>query len=146
MARATLLGMAKPMPWASLLTAALIPTASPLMFTRGPPELPGLMAASVWMYESKDWLKIFRPLEETTPTVTVWSNSRGLPMAHTQSPTRTRSESPRRSAGSPSASTFRSARSVLGSDPTRRAASSRRSARRTRTRAGPGTRWWLVRM
>ena len=43
------MGTANPMPWASLLTAALIPTASPSVFTRGPPELPGLMAASVWM-------------------------------------------------------------------------------------------------
>ena len=35
---------------------------------------------------------------------------------------------------------------MLGSDPTRRAGSSRRSANRTRIRPGPGTRWWLVRM
>jgi hypothetical protein len=140
------MGIAKPIPWPSLLTAALIPTASPWELMSGPPELPGLMAASVWMYESKDALKIFRPLEDTTPTVTVWSKLKGLPMAHTQSPTRIRSESPRETVGRPLDSTLRSARSVEGSDPTRRAGSSRLSASRTLTRAGPGTRWWFVRM
>ncbi len=112
----------------------------------GPPELPGLMAASVWMYESKEALKIFRPFDETTPTVTVWSKCSGLPMAQTQSPTRKRSESPRGTTGSPSAVIFSRARSVLGSAPTRVAANSRLSERRTRILAGPGTMWWFVRM
>ena len=32
--------------------AVLIPTSSPLRLTSAPPELPGLMAASVWMKSS----------------------------------------------------------------------------------------------
>jgi hypothetical protein len=71
--RATLIGMAKPIPCPSMLTAALIPTASPAALMSGPPEFPGLMAASVWMYASKEALKIFRPFDDTTPAVTVWS-------------------------------------------------------------------------
>ena len=42
-------GMAKPMPWAPARMATLTPTSSPLMFSSGPPELPGLMLASVWI-------------------------------------------------------------------------------------------------
>ncbi|MDF2708852.1 MAG: hypothetical protein K0R62_4504 [Nonomuraea muscovyensis] len=56
--RAWLTGMAKPRPmlplWLlserlSVAMAELTPTTSPLPLTSGPPELPGLMAASVWM-------------------------------------------------------------------------------------------------
>ena len=46
---ATLMGTAKPMPWPWTLMAELMPMASPAALTRGPPEFPGLMAASVWM-------------------------------------------------------------------------------------------------
>ena len=49
MAFAVLMGTAKPMPGLSLLMAELMPTASPSLSNSGPPELPGLMAASVWM-------------------------------------------------------------------------------------------------
>ena len=50
--RAVALGIAKPSP--SLppdcdRMNVFTPTTSPLMFTSGPPELPGLMGASVWM-------------------------------------------------------------------------------------------------
>ena len=50
--RATDAGTAKPMP--SLppdfeLIEELMPTISPSRFASGPPELPGLIAASVWM-------------------------------------------------------------------------------------------------
>ena len=41
--------MAKPTFWASWMMAVLMPTTSPWALTSGPPELPGLMAASVWM-------------------------------------------------------------------------------------------------
>ena len=40
-------GIAKPMPWAPARTATLMPIISPSMFNSGPPELPGLMLASV---------------------------------------------------------------------------------------------------
>jgi hypothetical protein len=50
-------GMAKPTPIEpdvvvvppALAIATLMPTSSPLSFTRAPPELPGLIAASVWI-------------------------------------------------------------------------------------------------
>ena len=42
-------GMAKPMPWAPARMATLTPTSSPSMLSSGPPELPGLIAASVWI-------------------------------------------------------------------------------------------------
>ena len=47
-----LMGMAKPMPIDPPLCekiAVLMPITSPLRFSSGPPELPGLMLASVWM-------------------------------------------------------------------------------------------------
>src|SRR6476620_11290558 len=50
-----LAGMAKPMPCdppEREKIAVLIPTRRPPRSTRAPPELPGLMAASVWM---KNW-------------------------------------------------------------------------------------------
>ena len=49
---ARLIGMAKPMPMLPpprLKIAVLMPTTSPWRLSSGPPELPGLMAASVWM-------------------------------------------------------------------------------------------------
>ncbi len=44
---ASSIGIAKPMPWAPARTATLTPIISPSMFSSGPPELPGLMLASV---------------------------------------------------------------------------------------------------
>ena len=41
------MGIAKPRFWAPETMAALMPMASPSRFTSGPPEFPGLMAASV---------------------------------------------------------------------------------------------------
>ena len=58
MSRAVSMGMAKPtpmlppwdvVPWASEAMAVLMPTTSPSALMSAPPELPGLMAASVWM-------------------------------------------------------------------------------------------------
>ena len=48
------LGMAKPTPmlpasWPRLALAVRMPTTSPAVLTIGPPELPGLIGASVWM-------------------------------------------------------------------------------------------------
>ena len=43
------IGMANPMPCASVETAVLMPMTWPALLTSGPPELPGLMAASVWI-------------------------------------------------------------------------------------------------
>ncbi len=57
---AVLTGMAKQRPWAGRMTAVLMPTTWPRESTRGPPELPGLRAASVWMMLSMrrpDWVR-----------------------------------------------------------------------------------------
>ena len=44
------MGIAKPMPCAPPpMIAVATPTMSPSMLTSGPPELPGLIEASVWM-------------------------------------------------------------------------------------------------
>ena len=94
-----LTGTAKPMFCANREIAVLIPTTSPATFTSGPPELPKLIAASVWMRLSKSRSWPGRgprsgPCPEMTPTVTVLSKLSGSPMAMTHSPTRMRSESP----------------------------------------------------
>jgi hypothetical protein len=72
-----LIGIAKPTPLLvpdSLAICALMPMTWPLRFSSGPPELPGLMAASVWIAPSMaaplgDW--IWRSRAETMPLVRV---------------------------------------------------------------------------
>ena len=49
-----LIGTAKPMFCAGRNIAVLIPMTSPLTLMSGPPELPKLIAASVWMKFSKE--------------------------------------------------------------------------------------------
>ena len=73
-----------------------MPMTSPLRFKRGPPELPGLIEASVWMkfsYVATPTSE--RPVALITSTVTVWSRPKGLPMAIAHSPTFSASELPR---------------------------------------------------
>src|SRR5213593_3737844 len=75
------------MPCAPTITAVLMPTTSPWEDTSGPPELPGLSAASVWITSSisrPERARSDRPSAETTPVVTVDSKPSGLPMAITQ--------------------------------------------------------------
>ena len=83
--------------------ARLTPTTSPARLSSGPPELPGLMAASVWMRSPAEKNEVLsasridssvRPLAETMPMVIVPLNPKGLPMATTVCPTLSRSESP----------------------------------------------------
>ena len=89
------MGMANPIPTLPgtpviVAIAVFIPMISPLIFTRGPPLLPGLMAASVWMkfLYVVLFISIFDlPVALTIPAVTVWLNLNGLPMARTHSPT-----------------------------------------------------------
>ncbi len=47
--RAMSIGIAKPMPLESVATAVFTPTTEPDASASGPPELPGLIAASVWI-------------------------------------------------------------------------------------------------
>ena len=93
---AWLIGMAKPMFWAGswelpVSTAVFMPITCPAEFTRGPPEFPGLMAASVCSRPerlSPPELRV-RLSAETMPSVTVgwFPRLRALPMARTPSPT-----------------------------------------------------------
>ena len=86
-------------------TAVFIPITVPELSTSGPPELPGLMAASVWNMLIRVSVPVpeaslactVRPLAEMIPWVTVGvpaDSPRAFPMATTASPTWTSSESP----------------------------------------------------
>ncbi len=89
----------KQMPCAAAMIAVLMPTTSPAEVTSGPPELPGLRAASVWMTLSMsrpERARKVRPSALTTPAVTVAWKPNGLPMAITSWPTRSRRASPSR--------------------------------------------------
>ena len=67
-----------------------MPMTRPALSSSGPPELPGLMAASVWI---TPWIGRFvapvisRPRPLMMPVVSVWSKPKGLPMANTFWPT-----------------------------------------------------------
>src|SRR3989442_1068377 len=113
-------GMANPFPDPRAPLAVLMPIPSPCMFPSGPPELPGLTAASVWRKSSNGPWPIWRALALMTPAVTVACRPNGDPTASTQSPTWTRSESPTFAARNvPLPSSSRStARSVFRSSPT----------------------------
>ena len=104
-------GMANPMFCAGALptvddaTAVFMPITWPAESTSAPPELPELMAASVWMMlvsvsVAPDALSpacTVRPVAETIPDVTVGvpaDRPRALPTAMTASPTWSWSESP----------------------------------------------------
>src|SRR5581483_1504296 len=113
--------------------------------TSGPPELPGLMAASVWRTCSRRSpfsAVIVRLRAETMPLVTVGPPS----MATTSSPTFSWLESPRAAVGSPPASTLTTARSVDGSFPSTRAGIFRSSANTTSMDCAPATTWLFVTM
>ena len=111
-----------------------MPISSPLALTRAPPELPGLIAAEVWMalvttvslevWPSGEGLASLvltgRLSAETMPVVTVPERPSGLPTAMTGSPTLRAALSPRligvRSLGAEVS--LMTARSVEGSVPT----------------------------
>ena len=65
-----------------------MPIRLPLLSTSAPPELPGLIAASVWMKSSNRLMpRWLRPSALTMPCVTVLPKPNGLPIASTTSPT-----------------------------------------------------------
>ncbi len=94
----------------------------PCMSTSGPPELPGLIAASVWI--AKNWVSPSSGLTGRSralmmPWVTVPARPSGAPIAMTSSPTIASSEFPNsRGSTSLGSSSSRTARSELGSEPT----------------------------
>src|SRR5262245_28563143 len=61
--------------------SVLIPITSPAILNNEPPELPRLIAASVWMKLSKGPNRMSRFLAETIPAVTVPPRPDGLPIA-----------------------------------------------------------------
>ena len=95
---AMLIGMANPIPSAVWATAVLMPMTLPPLSSRAPPELPGLIAASVWirfLSAVPSWTVIWRPKADTIPEVTefVYVPS-GLPIAIASTPTLAADESP----------------------------------------------------
>ena len=46
---AVLMGIARQTPWAGRMIAVFTPMSRPALSKSGPPELPGLIAASVWI-------------------------------------------------------------------------------------------------
>ena len=116
------------------------------MLNSGPPELPGLMATSVWMKGTKFSCGSERPLALTMPAVTVFSKPKGAPIATTHSPTFSLLGSPKRTAGSPLASILMSATSVRLSAPITLALNSRLSVKRTLISSAPSRTWALVMM
>ncbi len=123
----------------------LTPIRLPAVSTSAPPELPGLIAASVWMKSSKRLMpRWLRPSALTMPIVTVLPNPNGLPIASTMSPTWTVSTLPSVIAGRLSPSVFSTARSDSGSVPRMRAFSRRPSASTTWMSSAPSITWWLV--
>ena len=122
--------------------AVLMPIRLPAASINAPPEFPGLIAASVWMKFSKVLMPSpVRPSAETMPLVTLWLKPNGLPIASTTSPTRRLSEEPNVMAGSLSASTRSTARSVSGSLPTTFARSFFPSASVTSISSAASTTW-----
>ena len=119
-------GTAKPTP--SLppeldLICWLTPITRPSPSTSGPPELPGLIAASVWIAPEiwklvSDWIE--RSIAEMTPTDSDCCSPNGEPIAATGSPTSTLALSPSGSGRSfsPPGSSRSSAMSAFGSSPT----------------------------
>ena len=78
-----------------------MPTSAPVVSMSAPPELPKLMAASVWMKSSKVAMpSCSRPVALTMPCVTVCESPIGSPIASTTSPARRRSERPKVTTGS----------------------------------------------
>jgi hypothetical protein len=119
------------------------------MLRRGPPELPGLMGASVWRKSAycRFPAATVRPVAERTPTETVLERPKGFPTAMTVSPIMRSSERPSRAAGKlPPPSIWRRARSISGAEPTIRAGKERPSLSVTWMSVPPMTTCSLVRM
>ena len=136
----------KPMPIALARIAVLMPITSPNSLSSGPPEFPGLMAASVCMKLTfllgMPTSAADRDREETMPSVTVESSPTALPIAITQSPTCSSSDRPSGAVGStfPDGLMRTAARSMYSSDPESRLDSpwTRRASASTHVGRGEG--------
>src|SRR5690606_2964848 len=151
------IGTAKPMPTKTrcsvgFMMAVTMPTTWPSMSTSGPPELPGLAAASNWIrLVSRRWPsgeRNSRRSPETTPELTDGPMSNGKPAATTWSPT-ARSAVERIVAGFRSSGIERArttARSCFGSSATTTASETWPSANSALIRSAPATTCRLVRI
>ena len=150
MSRTSLPGIENPTPWnpgfarSGVKIATLIPMISPRRFTSGPPELPGLIAASVW--NRSRWLSDNeRSFADTIPWVTVSPSPNGLPTANTSCPTSTSAESPNFSGvNGPGASILSTAMSNNRSSPIRVAGCEVPSWSVTWICCWSAITWWLV--
>mmetsp|Transcript_29997 Transcript_29997/g.96794 ORF Transcript_29997/g.96794 Transcript_29997/m.96794 type:complete len:311 (-) Transcript_29997:324-1256(-) len=91
------IGIAKEMPSAIWAFIVLMPTTWPSRSTRGPPELPTLMAQSTCRKSVRWAMPISEPcraVADTIPHVTEFARFRGLPRATTKSPGTKREELP----------------------------------------------------
>jgi hypothetical protein len=108
-----------------LKIAVVMPMTRPWESSSGPPELPGLIDASVWITSSirvPATDSISRPSALITPVVSVESRPNGLPIASTFCPTSSWCESASCTGWSgESTSIWSTARSLRGSTPTSRA-------------------------
>ena len=132
--------------------AVLIPNASPELFSKGPPELPGPIKASVCntpaMGRAMSLSRVL-PTPLITPTVTDPSRPKGLPMAMAIWPGRATEESPRATGSMPSTtalSTFRRAKSLPGLVPRISASKLAPFWKFTLTRSASCITWLLVTM
>ena len=161
MSRTVSIGMAKPSPTLPPPTeamAVLIPMTAPVASTSAPPELPGLIGASVCTALMTALVSLPSPASRTgrssaltIPLVTVPARPSGEPMATTGSPTTTEREVPREAVTRPGFSTLRTAMSLAGSRPTIRAAEPLPSENTARisapsTPSAPETTWLFVTM
>ena len=126
-----------------------MPITRPSPSNSGPPELPRLIGASIWIaFETvkPPWVSesIDRPVAETTPTESEVCLPNGLPIAATGSPTTTVDESPRGTGSSSwsSGETRTTPTSLKRSQPTTFAATRSPSANSTYTALAP---WTFVR-
>jgi hypothetical protein len=128
--------------------AVLMPRMRPAASTSAPPELPGLMAASVWMRSTSATPcagVTVRPSALTMPEVTLPSSPNGEPIATTGSPTAgVASASAQTGTGRSLASTRSTARSEAASTPTTSASRRSPSGSVTTTCAAPSTTCALV--
>jgi len=125
--------------------AEFMPITWPSVLNSGPPELPGLIGASIWMKSSNSPAPRSRPRAETMPAETEPPRPNGLPQATTQSPTSTAALSPHTAAGSGVAgSTLMTATSVSSSAPISLAGNWVPSDRLTTIASALPTTWLLV--
>ena len=115
------IGMAKPMPDESVATAVLMPTTAPAASTSGPPELPGLIAASVWMQVRDPLAAVDRDVAALAGQDAARHENEympsGEPIATTSWPILSPSEVPISATGRSGSSTLTMARSVSVSMP-----------------------------